>query len=256
MPSAPGRVKSDTNLADAEELLLKAKARSIFLERFNDADVANMASFLNVLSFAKDEAIIRKGETASWVGIILSGELGAFVDGNLVGKMGTGTIVGEMAFFTGGERMADVNGVADGFIALIMTHNMLDLLEGAPLTGCKLVRALGTSALSQLAFNPRLPTSKPLEWAADAEGGGPSVGRDEAMAWIEETFEEVAELSKEDFAVLCRRVKCRRFVAGEVLLNRFSTTRDMVCVVLQGETARRARAVSRARERARVSERA
>ena len=107
MPSAPGRVKSDTNLADAEELLLKAKARSIFLERFNDADVANMASFLNVLSFAKDEAIIRKGETSSWVGIILSGELGAFVDGNLVGKMGTGTIVGEMAFFTGGERMAD-----------------------------------------------------------------------------------------------------------------------------------------------------
>ena len=39
-------------------------------------------------------ALAAKGEPATWVGIVLSGSLAALVDGQVVGTMGTGSIVG------------------------------------------------------------------------------------------------------------------------------------------------------------------
>ena len=48
---------------------------------------------------------MKQGELASWVGIVLSGDLVATApDGRVLAHMGTGTIVGEFSFFAGGRR--------------------------------------------------------------------------------------------------------------------------------------------------------
>ena len=224
--AADGAVLSDASHSEAEELLLRTKTHSVFFESFNDADVTHMASYLSVLSFTANQPILKKGEPASWVGIILSGELAAYVDGKVVGTMGAGTIVGELAFFTGGERMADVNGSVDGFIALMMTPHLLELLRAAPSTGCKLIRTLGTSALSQLAYSR---SEKALDWSGDGDGASLEVWQ-----WASEAFEGVEGLTEADIEAFCQRVRIRRFKAGEILINRLSPTRDMLCFVTSG----------------------
>ena len=65
--------------------------------------------------------MMQKGELATWVGIVLSGKLGAVIDGRTVGHMGVGSVVGEVAFFVGGLRQADVQGAEKGFIGVMMT---------------------------------------------------------------------------------------------------------------------------------------
>ena len=58
---------------------------------------------------------MQKGELATWVGIVLSGKLGAVIDGRTVGHMGVGSVVGEVAFFVGGlvilEKILLMNGI-------------------------------------------------------------------------------------------------------------------------------------------------
>ena len=69
--------------------------------------------------------------------------------------MGTGKIIGEIAFFAGGVRMANVKGSQGGFIAFITTKHLKQLFVVAPSTGAKMVHALGLSSLYQLTHNPR-----------------------------------------------------------------------------------------------------
>ena len=69
--------------------------------------------------------------------------------------MGAGKIVGEVAFFTGGPRHADVLGSESGFLALILVPNLLALLRDAPTTGVKLIRALGACSIYHLTHNVR-----------------------------------------------------------------------------------------------------
>ena len=72
-------------------------------------------------------------------------KLAALVDGQVVGTMGVGKIVGEVAFFAGGIRMANVEGAEAGFIAF-MTNNEIQNL-------CAL-RRLGRATFS----DARLPS--------------------------------------------------------------------------------------------------
>ena len=90
--------------------------------------------------------MLSQGEQASWIGIVCSGVLAAIIDGNVVGTMGSGKIVGEVAFFTGGTRMADVHGKEEGYMALIMMSHVVELFKNAPTTAITLVRALVTSS--------------------------------------------------------------------------------------------------------------
>ena len=85
---------------ELEALLTHAVHASPFLRALSVDDIACMASHLAVLSFEAEEVIMEKGETASWIGIVLSGSLGEFIDDQQVGQpILPGTMVGEMAFF-------------------------------------------------------------------------------------------------------------------------------------------------------------
>lgn len=85
-------------------------------------------------------------------------------------RLAAGNIVGEVAFFAGATRSCDVKGVAGGNLAFIMMPNLQDLFEKAPATAVKLVRAFGSSAVSQIAHNP-------------AEHAHRSDGRGQEGAW-------------------------------------------------------------------------
>ncbi len=77
---------SETDDQDqAESLLLSAQSQSRFLFAFNHADIAALAQHLSILSFDAGELIMQRGQLATWVGILLSGELSAIIGDSVVG---------------------------------------------------------------------------------------------------------------------------------------------------------------------------
>ena len=111
----PRLINDTTDEDEAEVLLTHARAKSTFLQQLEPHDIQSIIKHLTVLEFDEGETIMVKGEAATWVGILLSGELSALVDGKVVGTMDTGKIVGEVAFFSAGNRMADVRAERKGF---------------------------------------------------------------------------------------------------------------------------------------------
>ena len=89
MPSAT--LASETqSKEEAEALLLQAALRSDFLERFTDADIASLCEHLSFVGFEAEEQVMARGEVATWTAIVLSGELAAMVNGQVVGTMQAG----------------------------------------------------------------------------------------------------------------------------------------------------------------------
>ena len=123
------------------------------LGSFSVEDMSNLSQHLHFFDFDEGELVMQNGEVATWVGIVLSGELAATAGGQVVGRMTAGKVVGELAFFAGGTRHADVLGARDGLIAFIMMPNLEELFESCPQTATKLVRAFGASSVAQLAHN-------------------------------------------------------------------------------------------------------
>lgn len=193
-----------TDILEAENLLRSAREHSPFLQNMDAGDVRSLASSISIVGFEAGEQVMVKGQTATWVGIVLSGELAALVNGNVVGRMGTGKIVGELAFFTGGKRFADVEGHDAGYIAFIMTKHLLQLFKNAPSTGSKLLRAFGKSSLYQLSRNPS--EHKPLAWNLS--------GRDLSMAvegWQSTHFDaDEFGIEPEDAGALVRSIRCHK----------------------------------------------
>jgi hypothetical protein len=198
------QASGDADVDEAAALFREASRSSTFLQAFNAGDIASLAQSISVVTFDKGEQILAKGEPASWVGIVLRGELGALVDGQVVGTMGTGKIVGEVAFFAGGVRMADVVGSVAGFIAFMTNAEIQNLFAASPSTGAKLISAFGASSLHQLAHNPR--KHLPLGWNLDSDES-----LNAATSWQEAHFEP-SELGLEprDISALLSRVRCHR----------------------------------------------
>ena len=77
--AAPPAEEGMLSLEEAEVLILQAQASSKFLSSLNPEDVRNLAEHLVILKFEANEQIIKKGELASWMGIVLAGSLASFI---------------------------------------------------------------------------------------------------------------------------------------------------------------------------------
>jgi hypothetical protein len=74
--------------------------------------------FLTISEFKEGDTLVKAGEEATWVGILLYGVLAAQIMDNgrpkTVGEVAKGRALGEMALFRGGKRGADLVGKTDG----------------------------------------------------------------------------------------------------------------------------------------------
>ena len=212
----------------AEIMLREARDGSAFLGKLDAGDLASLAQSISIVGYEAGEQVLVKGEPATWVGIVLSGELAASVDGAVVGTMGIGKIVGELAFFTGGNRLADVNGSKSGHIAFIMLPHLHQLFCDAPTTATKLVHAFGVSSLYQLSHNPVKHAA--LGWDMQLEEAASC-----AQAWQEAHFDDSdADLDAADVRVLAAHTRCHRFAEGEPLIDRFADNDGVITFVVSG----------------------
>ena len=118
-------------------------------QALTDDDISVLANEVSVLEFEEEEQIMTEGDEASWFGIVQSGSLEALIGSDVINVMGAGAVVGEMAFFTAGRRLATVRGVMSGYIAFIALQDVCAVLEERPETGASLMRASSGTARSR-----------------------------------------------------------------------------------------------------------
>ena len=167
------------DLDEAETLLLKARAGSRFLLTLTEDEITSLTQHLSIVKFDTDEMVLKQGQVATWVGLVLKGSLIANMDAEEPRIMSLGSIVGEMPFFTGGQRTADVQGKEPGYIAIVLMKNLLKLFSEFPCVGCKFVRALGSSTIYKLYAGGCADVQSPpaLDWQWDTPDVDASFGK-------------------------------------------------------------------------------
>ena len=125
----------DDNLA--LKLLLNVQKYSLWFHDFTHADMRKMQHGnasgehrLLVTRFQKGDYIMRKGEAATFLAILLQGELGVRIGkgGGFPRRLHKGALFGERGMFNAGNlRAADVIALTDGYVGT-MLYSELELL--------------------------------------------------------------------------------------------------------------------------------
>ena len=125
----------DDNLA--LKLLINVQKYSLWFHDFSHADMRRMQhgddlgeNRLLVTRFQKGDFIMRKGEAATFLAILLQGELGVRIGkgGGFPRRLHKGALFGERGMFNAGNlRAADVIALTDGYIGT-MLYSELELL--------------------------------------------------------------------------------------------------------------------------------
>ncbi len=103
------------------------------IEYMNSSQLSSFAIFSKVKSFKQGHSIIAHGDQADGFYILLSGHLGARLEGEVVGELSEGDVFGEMGLLEGGTREADVIVVsADAEVLFMSTRSFRTLLQAVP----------------------------------------------------------------------------------------------------------------------------
>jgi len=120
---------------------------------FTKAEQDEIASRMTIMNTAAGEEIIKKGEAASFLVLLIKGTFHVVLPQGLL-KVNKGTVLGEMAYFEEKPRTADVISVGRGIVALLFYHDMRELYKTAPAhspaLGQKLEHFMATMAIQKL----------------------------------------------------------------------------------------------------------
>lgn len=123
----------------ALKLLLNVQKYSLWFHDFTHAEMRQMQHGnalgqhrLLVTRFAKGDYIMRKGQSATFLAILLQGELGVRIGkgGGFPRRLHKGSLFGERGMFSGNPRAADIIALSDGYIGT-MLYSEVELLAEA-----------------------------------------------------------------------------------------------------------------------------
>jgi NTE family protein len=117
------------------------------LGRLDEPALQQIESEVEVVGVPGGAVLMREGDTADCLYIVLSGRLRVTVERSeggeqAVAELGRGESVGEMALLTGGQRSATVRAVRDSQLVRLSKVNFDRLLHSAPGTATELARLL------------------------------------------------------------------------------------------------------------------
>ena len=115
---------------------------------FTEEELDEMFPYLSLVEFEESDPIAMMGEDATWVGLLLSGELVVRdANGAELARAESGGIIGEMALFAGGKRRAHIVGGSMGIIAALLFADLPVLFETVPHTAHKLMIIFGAASV-------------------------------------------------------------------------------------------------------------
>ncbi len=148
-PAAPrsGRRASRADWLDVQRLLYQRSDRASFLKEVSETGLAHLMQASHILDVEAGDAVIRRGDKARTLFVVLRGTLEVRLDGDVVGVLSEGDVFGEVAFLLESERTADVFAVSDDVRLLELSEATLrTLLRQDPMLAARvslgLARAL------------------------------------------------------------------------------------------------------------------
>ncbi|MEA3216532.1 MAG: hypothetical protein QOJ19_2688 [Acidimicrobiia bacterium] len=125
---------------------LERLAKVRLFSGLNDRDLGHIAEITDEVDVKAGRVLAREGEPAHVAYVIVSGEADVSVDGNSIGKIGAGEMVGEMGLIDGGPRAATVKAATDMDVYVIEPGRFRVLLDDVP----SLTKALLVSVTRRL----------------------------------------------------------------------------------------------------------
>jgi len=150
------------DLEDAETVESKIYDVSFF-EGLEEEDAKAVASRGYILDVAPGDRIIRQGQTARTVFVVLSGSLEVCNEDGLCTEAQPGDVVGEPAFLPSTRRIADVYAGAEGARVLSLDEGRLQRLvnKPSPLAAMLLLNLIKALARKMTAMRISSPSSAP-----------------------------------------------------------------------------------------------
>lgn len=116
-----------------------------------DTEVASIVAIASERRYPGGEIIVRAGELATDFFLVLEGKVqvrGA--DGEPIGRLAAGAMVGEVALLTGGERTATVMSEGDTVVAHFPGEAFNALIDREPSLGVRVLRNIGATLVDRL----------------------------------------------------------------------------------------------------------
>lgn len=139
----------------------------------SQADRADLASRFETLALKRGELLIRQGEAADALFIVMSGRFAVFKDGRRtpVTEIGPGQPVGEIGFLRGGTRTATVTAMRDSLVMRLGRDDFDDLTNKNPAIWRTLTATLARRLAETTAAAPTPPDPRPRTIAVIRAGG-------------------------------------------------------------------------------------
>lgn len=113
------------------------------------AELRRIAPLVDRLDIARGEVLCRQGAAgASELFVIESGTARAEIDGTLVGDLGPGDTIGEMALLDRGPRSATVTATSDMIVYSLGAREFATVLTDVPAIGRRILEVLGERLMS------------------------------------------------------------------------------------------------------------
>lgn len=117
---------------DTAAIIHKLQKFEIF-ECMEKADIAHIISFLKLKRFAKDEIVIRKGDSGRYLFIIVSGKVEVTGENNVsIASLGPGEVFGEMSLLSGNPVGATIRVAEPARILFISRRDFQKILHQFP----------------------------------------------------------------------------------------------------------------------------
>ena len=187
------------------------------LEGLDSATLAMIAETASFQTLGSGERLIRKGDAAETLYLVLTGRFRVVSDGATIATIGPGEPIGELAFFSGGQRSADVLAMRDSTLLELDRHRHDTLVAAVP----GLASGIRATVAARLAGGGAFGTAHPGACKARQESGiaidfpgGTSIGAAMAAAIARgPELDEIMCRTNDDF-VINRAMDRLRIAAG------------------------------------------
>ena len=136
--------------------------------------LADLEQRLITRSVCRGEVLVRQGDEADALYLVASGRFAVDVDGRRLAEVGSGSPIGEVAFFAHGKRTATVTALRDSIVLQLPRADFIALAEDQPAVlkpiAVTLARRLADITL---AGGERPLLSRPRTIAVICAGGAP-----------------------------------------------------------------------------------
>jgi len=211
-PASPALGATAAAAPGREEPVTAFLARVKIFQGLDEARFEEVAAGAHDRYLAGGETLFEAGDEGDSLYVVRTGRLEVIIGGEVIGVMGSGEVVGELALLADSTRAATIVARRDSLLLEVPRDHLLRLIEDAPGFARALVKVLGTQLQKSRGFVDAAPALPNILCVAAPIEGTPVMEFARGLAASLAAHGSIAVLrdehgSSEDFAAVVERVE-------------------------------------------------